>query len=558
VDDLARYTHDPVAFLDRFVQTNELGQPFALTSHQRTILTLAFQFDDQGTLAYDTIVYGAVKKSGKTTINAAVTLWWAFTQEAPNELKLVANDLEQSVSRTFAVIKGLLRNNPELGHSADVKAQTIILSNGTTIQALANDYAGEAGANQGLTSWTELWAFTSESSRRLWEELTPVPTRRNSIRVIDTYAGFEGESELLFGLYQLGVGPDEHPDGQGERLHPDLPVYANRAARLFMYWDHEPRMPWQTPAYYASQRRTLRPSTYLRLHENRWTTGVSTFITGELWDPCVEAARSPLFASDRTRHLFVGVDAAQKHDFAAAVAVYWEQQKLVLATHRIWKPTPAEPLDLEATLETYLRELHTRFRIAAIVVDPWQMARSIATLKTAGLPIRELPQTTASTTAFGQALFDALKGRNLRMYPDAELRQQALNTVAIESTRGWRIAKEKASRKIDAIVALAMAVLAAVETEPAWDWRQVPGMTSEVTWGDDPPALPPVSTPTVCGYCGGPVEKCLTIRRGDQWWLGAHHDRPDVQAMYEAERQMRIKFGWECGILNATTGKYRL
>ena len=70
-----------------------------------------------------------------------------------------------------------------------------------------------------------------------------------------------------------------------------------------------------------------------------------------------------------SRPLFVGVDAAQKHDTAAVVAVSWDGTKLVLAAHRIWKPTPTDPLDLEATIEAYLRELHARFRIGAIVVD---------------------------------------------------------------------------------------------------------------------------------------------------------------------------------------------
>jgi hypothetical protein len=42
------------------------------------------------------------------------------------------------------------------------------------------------------------------------------------------------------------------------------------------------------------------------------------------------------------------------------------------------------------------------------------------------------------------------------------MRQQALSTVAVENPRGWRIAKEKASKKIDAIVALAMACVAAM------------------------------------------------------------------------------------------------
>ena len=63
----------------------------------------------------------------------------------------------------------------------------------------------------------------------------------------------------------------------------------------------------------------------------------------------------------------------------------------------------------------------------------------------------------------GQILFELLTGKNLRLHAAAELRQQALSTVAVETGRGFRIAKEKASRKIDAIVALAMACVPALD-----------------------------------------------------------------------------------------------
>lgn len=62
----------------------------------------------------------------------------------------------------------------------------------------------------------------------------------------------------------------------------------------------------------------------------------------------------------------------------------------------------------------------------------------------------------------GQTLFDLLTGKNLVFYASDELRQQALSTIAIENPRGWRIAKEKTSKKIDAIVALTMACVAAM------------------------------------------------------------------------------------------------
>jgi phage terminase large subunit-like protein len=486
---------DLVAFIDARIQRNELGQPFQLAEHQRVILREAFTFDAEGRLSWDTVIYSAVKKSGKTTINGVVTLWWGLTQEAPNEILVVANDLEQAQGRVFHAMEGLLKHNPDLDPEAKVTTKEIRLSNDTVITAIASEYAGAAGSNHGLSSWDELWGYSSESATRLWEELTPVPTRRNSIRFITTYAGWDNESTLLRDLYTQGVGPDESPQGQAERLHPELPIYAHREARLFVYWDHEPRMPWQTCAYYASQRRTLRPGTYLRLHQNRWASAETAFITPELWDPCVDPTRSPLLPTRNVR-LFVGVDAATKHDTAAVVGVCWEGDRLRLARHRIWHPSPTEPLDLEATIEDELKAWREGYAVQAILCDPYQLHRSITTLKAAGLPIEEWPQTTGNTTRMEQVLFDLLTGRNLRLYASDELRAQALNTVSLETPRGWRIAKEKAAKKIDAIVALAMGCVAALdagntvaadvspaEMESIWREEQAKAAAKGEPWG---------------------------------------------------------------------------
>lgn len=327
---------------------------------------------------------------------------------------------------------------------------------------MATDYAGEAGSNHGLTSWDELWGYTSEKAVRLWEEMTPVPTRRNSIRFISTYAGFENESQLLWQLYLQAVGTDEHPSGQGERVHPTLPIYANRAARVIAYWDHAPRMPWQTEAYLSAQRRTLRRNTYLRLHENRWTTAESPFITSELWDACVRPDLTPQLAS--TGRVYVGLDAAPKHDRSAGVVVQLVGSRVRLVTHRIWKATPEEPLDIEETIEAWLLELQQRHSIGRVYADPYQLHRTITSLSRNGYPIEEFPQTEANLTLMGQNLFDLIKGRNLEVYAAADdLRTHALNAVAIEKTRGWKLAKEKTGKKIDGVVALAMACVATVD-----------------------------------------------------------------------------------------------
>jgi hypothetical protein len=92
--------------------------------------------------------------------------------------------------------------------------------------------------------------------------------------------------------------------------------------------------------------------------------GEEIFITGELWNSCVEPGRSPQLNFDQP--IFVGVDAGIKHDTAAVVAVSWDlyTDKLVLASHKIWKPSPLQPLDIEGTIEWYLKQLYSSARLS--------------------------------------------------------------------------------------------------------------------------------------------------------------------------------------------------
>jgi phage terminase large subunit-like protein len=81
------------------------------------------------------------------------------------------------------------------------------------------------------------------------------------------------------------------------------------------------------------------------------------------------------------------------------------------------------------------------------------------TLAKKGLPMQEYPQTIPNLTEMGQGLYDLVKGGGIVFYPDKELRKEANVAIAKETTRGFRIAKEKTSAKIDQIVALAMAAV---------------------------------------------------------------------------------------------------
>ena len=480
--DAERYKTDIVAFAEEQFFLAETRKPIVLQPHQRQILKDIFTANKHGRFPYETIVYSAPKKSGKSTIAALIALWFALTQEHPNEVFVVANDFEQAQGRVYKTIDRAINLNSYLKQGATVgKKEILFPATGTTITPLASDYASAAGSNHGLTVWDELWAYTSESSRRLYDELTPVPTRKNSLRLVTTYAGWEGESELLWELYKKG--------GKGKKLHKDIPVKVNKD--LYFYWDHKPRMPWQTKDYYRKQSEDLRRNAFLRLHENQWTTNEEAFIDMDWWDACIDKEHSPIMPGNQVP-LSVAVDASTKRDSSAVAATFYdyETSKVVLVKHRIWQPTQADPMDLENTIESYLLKLNDDYPIAVILFDPYQFHRSATTLKVAGLPMEEFPQTTGNLTAMGQNLFELIKHKNIVLYEDEDLRKSANQAVAIESSRGWRIAKEKTTHKIDVIVALGMSAYAAIESEyygPIIDYEVRPPDDEELArlraWG---------------------------------------------------------------------------
>jgi phage terminase large subunit-like protein len=448
-----------IQFVDEFA-IKEDGQSLRLEPHQRAILGEAFRHDEDEKFIYRTIIYSAPKKSGKTAINSLVSLWWAYCVQPPDEVIIAANDLDQSISRVFDAAKGFIARNSDLKErTSDTGRLLIRLQNGTTIKAIPSDFAGESGANQGLVSYDELWGFMSEKSRRLYEELTPVPTRKNSIRLITTYAGWEGESTLLEDLYnrifdkQGNVKP-----GVKRPLGEDFPVYT--IGDLFMYWDHESRMSWQTPEYYESQRADLRVNTYLRLHENRWVSNESSLFDMEEWDGCVDLDHIPPLPNKGIR-LFVACDASTKKDRSAVVSVYRKDNFICLGPLRTWQPSKKDPMDLEQTMERYILELAQGYDVAEVRYDPWQLHRSATTLRQAGVKMVEFPQTVSNLTDIGQAVYDTVKHKTLKLYKDGELRKEASFAVAKETSRGMQIVKVKRGHKIDAIVALATAVCGA-------------------------------------------------------------------------------------------------
>jgi phage terminase large subunit-like protein len=112
--------------------------------------------------------------------------------------------------------------------------------------------------------------------------------------------------------------------------------------------------------------------------------------------------------------------------------------------------------------------LNQRFDIQEVRFDPYQMISSAQRLQRVGLPMQEFPQSVPNLTEVSTNLYDLIKGKNLLVYPDDAIRLAISRAIALETSRGWRIAKEKASHKIDVVVALAQSALGATKSRGSY------------------------------------------------------------------------------------------
>ena len=107
---------------------------------------------------------------------------------------------------------------------------------------------------------------------------------------------------------------------------------------------------------------------------------------------------------------FVGIDASVKHDAAAVVTVTFDRstQMVRLLTHRVFQPSPEQPLDFELTIEAYLLDLARRFQLRVCRYDPYQMVSTAQRLVKQGVPMEEFAQSSPNLTAASQNLYDLI------------------------------------------------------------------------------------------------------------------------------------------------------
>lgn len=496
--------------------------PIRLSGLQCRIIDAALATDDKGYFKYSTVIYSCPKKSGKSGLSAGINLSIGHKIPFAHNYCL-ANDGKASEDRLLTPIKTCIDLHHKLGgifSSVQVMKTQIVLPNGTIIESVPCDAAGEAGAEPTVSSWTELWGFDSEPKRRLWTELTIPPTRfGRAIRWVESYAGFIGVSDLLWQLYEQGVKQGTpHPDFLDLTSDEGPVVFENLEAGIFCYWDHTPRMPWQTQRYYQQEAKLLPPSEFERVHRNRWVSPTGSFAPPEQIDACQDTTIKPI-PDDRVP-IVVGIDAATENDCVAIFGVSRSAERpetdVDVRMGRIFKPAGTRnTILLEDTIGLTLQDWGQRFNIVCVAYDAFQMEKlvqdyrrghvTVSPDRLAGMNEQEIRQYLANISRavslwyfkFSQhapravadkQLFDMIMARQIHWNPEdanwdiaprgneETLVKHLKQSGATQGKGQFRIVKLSNELKIDGSVALSMATYQCLKlaiTNPESQERQL-------------------------------------------------------------------------------------
>jgi len=483
---------DVVYWGERSYYVEETERPIVLMPHQQAVLRFALHRDAEGRLPYNTILYSCPKKSGKTAIAGMVARWAAETWGRFGEVLCVGNDAKQAQERAYKAARISIELSPGYHRGSQalpgrwhvLTKDATCLTTGTTLRAIATDYKGEAGANPIMVVWTELWGFTLSADLRFWAEMAPSPTRPDSVQWIETYAGYEGESELLYGLYetavqegrQLTAGELGDLTAFAEAPNADslVPCYVNERARMFAYWDdgiQARRMPWQTGEagrrYYATEAGRQTEAQMDRLHANLWVSAESSFIPIEWWDAAIAPA-APLEPGNQTP-LILALDAGVTGDCFGLLGLtrdpdHTEPPGLILRMVHKWTPPPGGAIDF-AGPEAMVRDLCARYNVVEVAYDPFQLHQFAGRLMKEGVAwFRQFNQGEERLRA-DKGLYDLIAHRRIKHDGNLDLREHLTNANAKQSAKEdtkLRIVKKSDSRKIDLCICLSMAAAEAL------------------------------------------------------------------------------------------------
>jgi phage terminase large subunit-like protein len=191
---------------------------------------------------------------------------------------------------------------------------------------------------------------------------------------------------------------------------------------------------------------------WARYHANVWTAAADSWLPIGSWDVCYEEGAGIPEGSP----VFVGVDVGLKKDTSAIVTCWKRPDERIVVQSKVFAPQGESALDL-SKIEGEIRKIADRFEVMAVAYDRWSFERSAQMLSDEGLLMVDFPMTNERTVPASTRLFEAIQQGRIVHDGDPVLAAHVKAGATRDTERGWRLAKGKARRPIDALMALLIA-----------------------------------------------------------------------------------------------------
>lgn len=159
----------------------------------------------------------------------------------------------------------------------------------------------------------------------------------------------------------------------------------------------------------------------------------------------------------------VGVDVALYHDNTAVAVVWQDDDGRFVVEARTWEPV-AGKVDVADVMD-HIRALTFRFDVQAVAYDPRFFDVPAGMLQDDGVPMLEVPQTSARLVPACGFAFEQIVAGNVAHNGDEVLTSHVLSAARRTGDNGWTLSKGKSRQVIDACIAMVMAM---------WESQQAP------------------------------------------------------------------------------------
>lgn len=411
----------------------------------------------------DASVLTTPRGNGKSTFGGGLATWAAFDDDSTGspQVPIVATTVSQAIRSCYGVAVSMIRSEPELLSRSLIftgigTARVTVGYNGAEMFPVANEPDGLQGLDFSLAIVDEI-GFQPQAS---WDSLRLASGKR--------------EQSLIVGLGTLGLDRDNALWTLRKLVHEGgrLPGFVFREFSAPEDCAIDDRAAWRiaNPALKSGFLRQsaletdlgLTPQGHFRLFRlNQEVDGVDAWlgpdgarIWADLADPWT------LIPKART---WIGIDIGIKHDSSALVAVQRRPDGVLHAKSWVWVPTNDRPVDVTDVMAK-IRELGALYDVRSVSFDPRFFDVPAKMLSDDKVPMLEIPQSVERMTPIIGSLYELIKKGQLRHDGDEIFTRQVLNGVARYNERGFTLQKGKSRGRIDAAIALSLAV-----DRAAWD-----------------------------------------------------------------------------------------